>query len=201
MSGKGGDAALSQSQQQQNGTTALSNGKPGLSGASQVSNNLSELSSFEAHHEDAEGRKLRSTKKAKQARQRQQQPQQTQQRRSHNLTQTRDDEANPRKGGGGGNGGGLLTHIPDEQVQVNLAMSDLMAYLQVVANNSNNLPLTRRDDPDTTTTAVTVTPEDYARKAAAFVPADVRVIGGTFTRYGRVWDLPTSEVRFGHLLG
>lgn len=199
--GKGGDAVLPQSQQpqQHNGTT---NGKAGLSGASQVSNNLSELSSFEAHHEDAEGRKLRSTKKAKQARQRQQQQkqqqqqQQTQQRRHHHLTQTRDDEANPRKGGVAGSSGGggtLLTHIPDEQVQVNLAMSDLMAYLQVVANNSNNLPLTKRDDPDTTTSAVMLTSEDYARKAAAFVPADVRVIGGTFTRYGRVWDLPTSE--------
>lgn len=84
-------------------------------------------------------------------------------------------------------------HITDDQVHVNLAMADLMAYLQVVANNSNNLPLTRRDDPELGRTVSNLTGEEYARKSAAFIPADVRVIGGAFTRYGRVWDLPTSE--------
>jgi hypothetical protein len=84
--------------------------------------------------------------------------------------------------------------VPDDQIHVNMAMADLMAYLQVVANNSNNLPLTRRDDPELDRTVSTLSSEDYARKSAAFIPADVRVIGGTFTRYGRVWDLPTSEV-------
>ena len=81
----------------------------------------------------------------------------------------------------------------DEQVHVNLAMADLMAYLQVVANNSTNLPMTRRDDPELKRMVSNLTSEDYARKSAAFIPADVRVIGGTFTKYGRVWDLPTSE--------
>jgi hypothetical protein len=85
------------------------------------------------------------------------------------------------------------SHISDDQVHVNLAMADLMAYLQVVANNSNNLPLTRRDDPELGRMVSTLTLEEYARKSAAFVPADVRVIGGTFTKYGRVWDLPTSD--------
>jgi hypothetical protein len=84
--------------------------------------------------------------------------------------------------------------ITDDQIQVNLAMADLMAYLQVVANNSNHLPLTRRDDPEVVKVVTTLGSEEYARKSAAFVPADIRVIGGTFTRYGRVWDLPTSEV-------
>jgi len=83
--------------------------------------------------------------------------------------------------------------IRDEQVQVNLAMADLMAYLQVVANNSNNLPLTRRDDPELHRMVSSLTSEEYARKSAAFIPADVRVISGTFTKYGRVWDLPTSD--------
>jgi hypothetical protein len=83
--------------------------------------------------------------------------------------------------------------IRDDQVQVNLAMADLMAYLQVVANNSNNLPLTRRDDPELTRMVSTLTSEEYARKSAAFIPADVRVIGGSFLKYGKVWDLPTSE--------
>jgi hypothetical protein len=39
----------------------------------------------------------------------------------------------------------------------------------------------------------TLTSEEYARKSAAFIPADVRVIGGSFLKYGKVWDLPTSE--------
>jgi hypothetical protein len=85
-------------------------------------------------------------------------------------------------------------YINDDQVHVNLAMADLMAYLQVVANNSNNLPITRRDDPEVGRTVSTLTAEEYARKSAAFIPANVRVIGGSFTKYGRVWDLPTSEV-------
>jgi hypothetical protein len=85
------------------------------------------------------------------------------------------------------------TIIRDDQVHVNLAMADLMAYLQVVANNSNNLPLTRRDDPELTRMVSSLTSEEYARKSAAFIPADVRVIGGSFLKYGKVWDLPTSE--------
>jgi hypothetical protein len=89
---------------------------------------------------------------------------------------------------------GQQQRISDDQIHVNMAMADLMAYLQVVANNSNHLPLTRRDDPELDRTVSTLSTEDFARKSAAFVPADVRVLGGTFTRYGRVWDLPTSEV-------
>jgi hypothetical protein len=84
--------------------------------------------------------------------------------------------------------------LRDDQIHVQMAMADLMAYLQVVANNSNHLPLTRRDDPELDRTVSALSAEDFARKSAAFVPADVRVLGGTFTRYGRVWDLPTSEV-------
>jgi hypothetical protein len=86
------------------------------------------------------------------------------------------------------------TKIRDDQVHVNLAMADLMAYLQVVANNSNQLPVTRRDDPELDRIVSSLSSEEYARKSAAFLPADIRIIGGTFTRYGRVWDLPTSEV-------
>jgi len=87
------------------------------------------------------------------------------------------------------------THIKDDQVHVNLAMADLMAYLQVVANNSNMLPLTRRDDPELGKTVSSLTLEEFASKSAAFIPSDVRFIGATFTRYGRVLDLPTSQVR------
>ena len=86
------------------------------------------------------------------------------------------------------------TQVADDQIHINLAMADLMAYLQVVASNSSNLPLTRRDDPELGRTVSTLTAEEYATKSAAFIPSDVRVIGGSFLKYGRVWDLPTSEV-------
>ena len=86
--------------------------------------------------------------------------------------------------------------INDESVQLDLPMADLMAYLQVVANNSSNLPLTRRDDPELGRTVSSLTSEEYALKCAAFIPANVRIIGGMYGKYGSVWDLPTSEVSF-----
>ena len=73
-------------------------------------------------------------------------------------------------------------------------MTDLMAYLQVVADNSSNLPLTRRDDPELGRTVSSLTAEEYETKCKAFVPANVRIFGGMFGRYPKVWDLPTSEV-------
>jgi len=88
----------------------------------------------------------------------------------------------------------VSSQISDDQVHVNLAMADLMAYLQVVATNSQSLPTTRRDNPELRKSEHTLTADEYARKSAAFIPADVRVIAGSFTKYGRVWDLPTSEV-------
>jgi hypothetical protein len=85
--------------------------------------------------------------------------------------------------------------IEDESVQLDhLPMADLMAYLQLVANNSSNLPLTRRDDPELGRTVSNLTPEEYAHKCAAFVPSMVRILGGQYGKYGSVWDLKTSEV-------
>jgi hypothetical protein len=78
--------------------------------------------------------------------------------------------------------------------QNDLSMTDLMAYLQIVADNSSNLPLTRRDDPELGRTVSSLTAEEYETKCRAFVPANVRILGGMFGRYGKVWDLPTSEV-------
>jgi len=75
-------------------------------------------------------------------------------------------------------------------------MADLMAYLQVVANNSSNLPLTRRDDIELGNNIVSsLSEKEYEYKCNAFIPSNVRIIGGVFGRYGNVWDLPTSEVR------
>ena len=86
--------------------------------------------------------------------------------------------------------------ITDESIGVNMRMADLMAYLEVVANNSTNLPLTTRDDPELGRTISNLTGEEYAQKSAAFIPCDVTVIGGSYLRYSRVWDLPSSEVRY-----
>lgn len=81
--------------------------------------------------------------------------------------------------------------LADEKINVNIPMADLMAYLQVVANHSQNLPKSIRDDPDLDRMTSTLTASEYAKKSSAFIPSDVRVIGGSFLRYGRVWDLPS----------
>ncbi|CAJ1954543.1 unnamed protein product [Cylindrotheca closterium] len=80
----------------------------------------------------------------------------------------------------------------DGKISVNIAMADLMAYLQVVANHSNNLPQTRRDDPAGKECAVATPEEVYANKSAAFIPADVRIVGGRFMLYGKAWNLPDN---------
>jgi len=86
--------------------------------------------------------------------------------------------------------------ITDSEVQLDIPMADLMAYLQVVANNSSNLPLTRRDDIELGNNIVSsLSEKEYEYKCNAFIPSNVRIIGGVFGRYGNVWDLPTSEVR------
>jgi hypothetical protein len=103
------------------------------------------------------------------------------------------------RGGGGGDGVGRVGNrrINDDSVQIDhLPMADLMAYLQLVANNSSNLPLTRRDDPELGRTVSSLTPEEYATKCAAFVPSMVRIFGGQYGKYGSIWDLKTSEVSF-----
>lgn len=78
----------------------------------------------------------------------------------------------------------------DKKVLVNIEMGDLMAYLQVVANHSSNLPQTKRDDPGGDV-SVSIVPDDiYAKKSAAFIPSNIRIIGASCLKYGRVWDLP-----------
>ena len=91
--------------------------------------------------------------------------------------------------------------IDDDSLQIDhLPMADLMNYLQLVANNSSNLPLTRRDDPELGRTVSSLTPEEYATKCAAFVPSMVRILGGQYGKYGSVWDLKTSEVSLSHMV-
>jgi hypothetical protein len=81
----------------------------------------------------------------------------------------------------------------DQKVLVNIPLADLMAYLQVVANHSQNLPLTKRDDPYVERMEFSISDEEYAKKSDAFIPADVRVIGGSFLNYTKVLDLPSMS--------
>ena len=99
-----------------------------------------------------------------------------------------------RKGPVGSAAGTGMDMVQDDDINVNLAMADLMAYLQLVAANSQDLPLTRRDDPELGKTVCTLSSLDYSKRAEAFLPCDARVIGGSFTKYGRIRELPSSEV-------
>jgi len=87
----------------------------------------------------------------------------------------------------------LTAGAGEDDVQINLHMLDLMEYLQGVARESNDLPTTPRDDPELGKTVSRLTQTGFLRKAEAFIPADVRIISGTFTRRANVWNLPTSE--------
>jgi len=87
----------------------------------------------------------------------------------------------------------VISMKQEDSIPVNLPMTELMAYLQVVANNSSNLPLTRRDDPELGRTVSSLISDEYEAKSSAFIPSDFKFIGGSFTKYGKVWDLPTSE--------
>ena len=105
-----------------------------------------------------------------------------------------------RKGPVGSAVGIGMDMVQDDNINVNLAMADLMAYLQLVAANSQDLPLTRRDDPELGKTVCTLSSLDYSKRAEAFLPCDVRVIGGSFTKYGRIRELPSTEVSSKRLL-
>jgi len=80
-----------------------------------------------------------------------------------------------------------------EKFEESKEVRHLLGYLRDVADHSSDLPKTQRDDPDLGRIVSTITAEEYNAKAAAFVPADVRVIGGVFMRYPKVWNLPTSD--------
>ena len=75
-----------------------------------------------------------------------------------------------------------------------IAIADLMGYLKIVAAHANNLPLTTRDDPGLGRTVSSLTAEQYATKAKAFFPCDVRVIGGTSLKYDDCWEYPNKRV-------
>jgi hypothetical protein len=77
----------------------------------------------------------------------------------------------------------------DRKLQREL-IANITEYLEIVGEHSDNLPLTWRDDPELGRTVSSLTSNEYAKKADAFVPSDVRIIGGTSNKYGRSWEIP-----------
>ena len=72
-----------------------------------------------------------------------------------------------------------------------------MAYLEIVGENADDLPLTWRDDPELGRTISSLTSKQYATKSDAFIPCDVRVIGGSCLKYSSTKAaLPDKEVSF-----
>ncbi len=86
--------------------------------------------------------------------------------------------------------------IEIDQIDQEQARQDLMAYLDIVGENADDLPITWRDDPELGATVSTLTAKQYAKKSDAFIPCDVRVIASTCTKYGNLnKGLPNKEVR------
>lgn len=93
-------------------------------------------------------------------------------------------------------GGHKQPKIEIDQIDQEQARQDLMAYLDIVGENADDLPITWRDDPELGATVSTLTAKQYAKKSDAFIPCDVRVIASTCTKYGNLnKGLPNKEVR------
>jgi hypothetical protein len=71
---------------------------------------------------------------------------------------------------------------------------DNLAYLEIVGKNSSNLPLTWRDDPQLVRSISTLTAKEYAQKADAFVPCDIRIIGASSAIFDRKADIRLNDV-------
>lgn len=65
---------------------------------------------------------------------------------------------------------------------------DLLAYLEIVGEHSSQLPYTWRDDPQLGRTVTTLTSKEYAKKADAFIPCDIRIIGASSCNLDRTSD-------------
>lgn len=81
----------------------------------------------------------------------------------------------------------------EDEIDQEHAKQDLLAYLEIVGENASNLPLTWRDDPQLGRTVSTLTSKEYAKKADAFIPCDIRIIGATSANYDRTADLPINN--------
>lgn len=84
----------------------------------------------------------------------------------------------------------------EDEIDQEQAKQDLLAYLEIVGENASNLPLTWRDDPQLGRTVSTLTAKEYAKKADAFIPCDIRIIGATSVNYDRSAEVPIKNVSF-----
>ena len=82
----------------------------------------------------------------------------------------------------------------EDEIDQEQAKQDLLAYLEIVGENASNLPLTWRDDPQLGRTVSTLTSKEYAKKADAFIPCDIRIIGAALSHIDRSADVPMKEV-------
>lgn len=82
----------------------------------------------------------------------------------------------------------------EDEIDQEQAKQDLIAYLEILGENATNLPLTWRDDPQLGRTISTLTTKEYARKADAFIPCDLRIIGATTVDAPRNADVPIKQV-------
>lgn len=73
---------------------------------------------------------------------------------------------------------------------------DLLAYLEIVGEHSSQLPYTWRDDPQLGRTVTTLTSKEYAKKADAFIPCDIRIIGASSCNLDRTSDRQIEDVSF-----
>lgn len=73
----------------------------------------------------------------------------------------------------------VLEGEEEEEIDEDQAKEDLIAYIKIVGENASNLPMTWRDDPELERMISGLTSREYAKKADAFIPCDVRIIGAT----------------------
>ncbi len=84
-----------------------------------------------------------------------------------------------------------------DQIDAEQAKQDLMAYLEIVGEHADDLPLTWRDDPELGRSVSSLTAKQYAVKADAFFPCDVRVIATSCKKYNDAsFQLLNKEVSF-----
>ncbi len=87
-----------------------------------------------------------------------------------------------------------LADSKEDEIDKEQANQDLVAYTGIVSENAKNLPLTWRDDPQLAQTVTTLSAHEYAVKADAFIPCDIRIIGATSSLRDRNADVTINEV-------
>ncbi len=89
---------------------------------------------------------------------------------------------------------GKIRKFKEDEIDQDQENRDLLAYMQIVGENASQLPYTWRDDPLLGRTVSTLTAKEYAKKADAFIPCDIRVIGSTSNALDRTVEREISDV-------